>query len=129
MLQLIIEKLKAIEISDIYINIHHYGDQIIDFLKQNKDFGCNIHISDERDLLLNTGGGLKKVLSLIPKNEDLLIHNVDILSDVDLNAFVRFHQRNKSIASLLVKKEKPADIFYLIRKWNLKPGKTSKPMR
>lgn len=102
MLEHLILKLKEYQINDIIINIHHFGDQIIDFLKENSAFGCNIILSDERELLLNTGGGLKKALNYLDKDEDLLVHNVDILSDVNLNHLFQFHQNNKSIASLLV---------------------------
>lgn len=70
MLEHVILKLKAAGFTEIVINIHHFGEQILDFLKANENFGLIIHISDERDLLLDTGGELRKpVLSLkIPMN-------------------------------------------------------------
>jgi len=126
MLQLVIEKLKAIGIVDIYINIHHFGELIIEFLEEYQNFGCNIQISDERDLLLNTGGGLKKVLLKLQPNEDLLIHNVDILSDVDLSAFIKFHQRNKNMASLLVKKRETSRYLLFNEQMKLKAWKNIK---
>lgn len=65
MLEHVILKLKAAGFTEIVINIHHFGEQILDFLKANENFGLIIHISDERDLLLDTGGELRKlVLSL-----------------------------------------------------------------
>ena len=60
LLQWQIEKLKAAGITDIVINIHHFPDMIINYLKDNDNFGCNIQVSDERDALLETGGGLRK---------------------------------------------------------------------
>lgn len=126
MLQIIIEKLKAFNIEDIFINIHHFGDQIISFLEQNNNFNCNILISDERDQLLNTGGGLKKVLKKLNENENLLIHNVDILTDVDLNAFIKMHQRNKNIASLLVKKRNTSRYLLFNEQMELKAWKNIK---
>lgn len=104
MIEHLILKLKKHQITDIIINIHHFGEQIIDFLGKNNDFGCNITISDERDLLLNTGGGLKKILELLDKDEDVLVHNVDVLCDLDFSELIKFHQENESIASLLVQK-------------------------
>lgn len=126
MLQLIIEKLKAFGIIDIYINIHHFGELIIDFLEKHQNFGCNIQISDERNLLLNTGGGLKKVLKELQPNEDLLIHNVDILSNVDLAAFIKFHQRNKNMASLLVKTRETSRYLLFNKQMELKAWKNIK---
>ena len=60
MLELVILKLKEAGFNEIVINIHHFGQQIIDYLKANNNFGLTIHISDERDYLLDTGGGIKK---------------------------------------------------------------------
>ena len=104
MLQHLILKLKSYHITDIIINIHHFGQQIIDFLNENNHFGCQITISDERDLLLNTGGGLKKALSYLVDGEDLLVHNVDILSDLHFNDLMQFHKKQQATISLLVQK-------------------------
>lgn len=126
MLQMIIEKLKANGISDIFINIHHYGELIIQFLEENQNFGCNIQISDERNLLLNTGGGLKKILLGLGENEDLLIHNVDILTDFDLNKLISFHKKNQNIASLLVKKRDTSRYLLFNDQMELKAWKNIK---
>jgi len=119
MLEHLILKLKENQIIDIIINIHHFGDQIIDFLKENSNFGCNITISDERKLLLDTGGGLKKVLQYLDEEEDLLVHNVDILSDIDFNSFIQFHKNNKSLASLLVQNRKTSRYLLFNQENNL----------
>ena len=84
MLQHVILKLKQAGFSEIVINIHHFGEQIINFLQANQNFGITIHISDERDELLDTGGGIKKAAPFFSGNEPFLVHNVDILSDIDL---------------------------------------------
>ena len=126
MLQLIIEKLKAYGISEIYINIHHFGEQIIQFLKTHKNFDIDIIISDERELLLNTGGGLKKVVQELKEDEDLLIHNVDILTDFDLNQFIKYHQRHKCLASLLVKKRETSRYLLFNEQMELKAWKNIK---
>ena len=90
LLQWQIEKLKAAGIMDIVVNVHHFPDMIINYLKENDYFGCNIQISDERDMLLETGGGLRKAHKAIrrrgeeAKGEGILICNVDILSNIDI---------------------------------------------
>ena len=85
MLEHVILKLKSSGFDQIVINIHHLGNQIVDFLEANNNFGVRIEISDESDYLLDTGGGIKKATSLLCGNEPFLIHNVDILSNVDLS--------------------------------------------
>ena len=93
LLQWQIERLKAAGITDIVVNVHHFPDMIINYLRENNNFGCRISVSDERDMLLETGGGLRKAKSLLlgvgsrksgNSNEPILICNVDILSNIDL---------------------------------------------
>lgn len=100
MLQRVIENVVASGIKDIIINVHHFGEQIIEFVK-NTDLGANISISDERSLLLDTGGGLRKVIPLLD-NEPVLIHNADILTDFDLTGFISRHSSSRNDATLLV---------------------------
>ena len=98
LLQWQIEKLKAAGITDIVVNVHHFADKIIDYLRENNYFGCNIQVSDERDMLLETGGGLRKAKSLLtgvrlpisecPK-DPILICNVDILSNIDIPTLLK----------------------------------------
>ncbi|MDP4225539.1 MAG: sugar phosphate nucleotidyltransferase, partial [Bacteroidota bacterium] len=80
LLQIAIEKLKRFGYNEVIVNIHHFGEQIIDFLKANHNFDIHIEISDERDLLLDTGGGLKKAAWFFDDGQPFLVHNVDILS-------------------------------------------------
>ena len=102
MLEHVILKLKASGFTEIVINIHHFGEQIIDFLKTNNDFGLTIHISDERDRLLDTGGGIRKArLFFENSGEPFLVHNVDILSDRNLKELYDFHMQSGSVATLL----------------------------
>ncbi|GHT36874.1 mannose-1-phosphate guanylyltransferase [Bacteroidia bacterium] len=103
MLGRLIVKLKAIGCREIIINIHHLGEQIIDFLSANGNFGIDIRISDERKYLLDTGGGLKQAAQFLEGGEPFLVHNVDVLSDVDLRTFYDSH-RTESLATLLVSK-------------------------
>lgn len=82
----VIERLRAFGAERIVINIHHFGQQIIDYLDRHEHFGLDIRISDERQALLDTGGGIKKARPLFDPSSPILIHNVDILSDADLEA-------------------------------------------
>ena len=94
LLQWQIEKLKAAGITDIVVNVHHFPDQIIDYLRENNNFGCNIQVSDERYMLLETGGGLRKAHPLLTSNlsplasSPILVCNVDILSNIDIPALL-----------------------------------------
>ena len=80
----VVQKLKAAGYERIVVNVHHFAQQIVDYLKANDNFGLDIRISDESDQLLETGGGIKKALPLFDPREPILIHNVDILSNLDL---------------------------------------------
>ena len=104
MLEHVIEKLKSVGFDEIIINVHHFADQIKDFLKANDDFGITIHISDETDMLLDTGGGIKKAAPYF--NEPVLIHNVDILSNIDLKELYDYHLSSGNDSTLLVSPRK-----------------------
>lgn len=97
LLQWQIEKLKAAGITDIVVNVHHFPDMIIDFLKQNDNFGCHIAISDERDMLLDTGGGLRKAKQILASSpaSPILVCNVDILSNINLNNLLKAYNPNE----------------------------------
>ena len=99
----VIEKLKAAGCKKIVINIHHFGDMIIDYVKSQNNFGVEILFSDERQMLLETGGAIKHAVDLLG-DEPFLIHNVDILSNVDLKALIAAHNESGSAATLLVSK-------------------------
>lgn len=113
MLERVINRLKAHGITEIVINIHHFGEKIIDFVKENNNFGINIYISDERDLLLDTGGGILKAQQWLDGNEPIIIHNADILTDFDLHKMVEQHINSNADATLLVADRKTARYFYI----------------
>lgn len=102
--------LREAGIEHIVVNVHHFADKVIDFIegrkveksKSQKDIW--IDISDERDLLLDTGGGLKKASPLFSGKENVLIHNVDILSNVDLKGVEDFHKKQGNLVTLCVSK-------------------------
>lgn len=95
-------KLKEAGVDHIVVNVHHFADQIIDYLKANNNFGLDIRISDERENLLDTGGGLLNARSLFNPNEPILIHNVDILSNVRIHDFYYLDPDFNNVATLIV---------------------------
>jgi NDP-sugar pyrophosphorylase family protein len=102
-LGLLINKLKKIGFDHFLVNIHHHGQLIIDYLNENNNFGVQIQISDERAELLDTGGAIQKARGFFKGNEPVLVHNVDIVSDVNLTALLSTHNYNKSLATLCVR--------------------------
>ncbi|RNC66230.1 nucleotidyltransferase family protein [Proteiniphilum sp. X52] len=95
LLQHAIEKLKAAGFDEIIINAHHFAGQIIDFVEANRHFGIHIEFSDEREKLLDTGGGIKKASPFFNDNKPFLVHNVDILSNIDLRKLYEAHARSR----------------------------------
>ena len=91
----VILNLAAAGVERIVVNVHHFAGQIIDYLKDNDNFGLDIRISDETDGLLETGGGIKKAAPLFDPADPILIHNVDILSNVDLREFYQVASRSE----------------------------------
>ena len=98
----VIERLAAAGVDRIVVNVHHFAQQIIDYLEDNGNFGLDIRISDETSNLLDTGGGIKKAAPLFDPSAPILIHNVDILSNVDLGKFYRLSVDDAADAVLLV---------------------------
>lgn len=105
-----IGKLKNAGISEVVVNVHHFAGQVIKYIQSN-DFGINVHISDERELLLETGGGLKKAAPFFGGDETILIYNVDILSNIDLSQLVTEHLKSRALATLAVRKRETQRYF------------------
>lgn len=103
LLGIIINNLKNFGFKEVVINVHHFADQIYQFLDENKNFGINIRISDEQDLLLDTGGGLLKAKSLLMDGDPILVHNVDIITNLNLKDLYSFHCTTKALATMAVK--------------------------
>ena len=101
-----IKYLQSYGINDFVINIFHFGEQIVEFLKEHDHFGANIEISDEKDQLLETGGGLVFARRFLDDGEDFLILNADILTDLNITEFVEYHQEKKDFATLAVSDRK-----------------------
>ena len=91
----VILNLAAAGVERIVVNVHHFAEQIIDYLQDNDNFGLDIRISDETAGLLETGGGIKKAAPLFDSTAPILIHNVDILSNVDLREFYQIASQSE----------------------------------
>ena len=103
LLEITLSRLSAFGIRDVIINAHHFAGKIVDYLKAHKNFGMRIEVSRE-DMLLDTGGGLKKAswffLEDSAADEPFILHNVDVLSTIDLRLMVRVHLEQKALATL-----------------------------
>lgn len=111
-LHLAVEKCTAHGFGDIIVNVHHFADMVEkEILKLNK-MGYKISVSDEREKLLETGGGLYKARDFFD-DTPFLIYNVDIISDLDISSLYRFHTEKKGLATLAVR-HRPGNRFYLI---------------
>lgn len=102
LLERTIGRLKAAGVERLVINIHHFGEQIVSFLEEHDHFGMDIRVSDERQCLLDTGGGLLKARELFHPGAAVLVHNVDILTDVNLRDLAAWHERQDAYATLVV---------------------------
>lgn len=126
-----VEKLKAAGATRIVVNVHHLAKMIEDYLASNDNFHTDIRISDESLKLLDTGGGIKKARSLFRTDEPILIHNVDILSNVDLAGF--YHDHANHDAALLVSERKTKRYLLFsddmrLRGWtNIETGEVRSP--
>ncbi|MDA3952356.1 MAG: nucleotidyltransferase family protein [Bacteroidales bacterium] len=126
MLELVIKKLINTGVNEIIINVHYLADQIIDFLKSKNNFGIRIEISDETDELLDTGGGLKKASWFFNDNEPFILHNVDVISNIDLREMLNHHNNNKALATLAVRKRTSSRYFIFNKKQELSGWENTK---
>src|SRR5713101_5687136 len=106
LLEITLSRLLASGIREVIINVHHFADAILDYLKTNDNFGIHIEVSRE-DVLLDTGGGLKKAAYFFLEDskrlsEPFILHNVDVISTIDLGRMVQFHTESQALATLAV---------------------------
>ncbi len=111
LLEINIVNLQRFGIRDVIVNVHHFADQIEQVLADNNGFGSQVQVSDERAEVLETGGGLKKAIPLLRDTEDILVMNVDILSDFDLNRMILQHKRSTALATLAVQQRSSSRYF------------------
>lgn len=111
LLQRNIEYLQQYNITDVVVNIHHFPEQIIDAIEQNKGWGSNVVISDESDEVLETGGGLMKARYLLDGGKPFISLNVDILTNLDLNKLMAFHNQYKPLVTFGVTNRKSSRVL------------------
>ncbi|GAC1621607.1 MAG: nucleotidyltransferase family protein [Candidatus Acidiferrum sp.] len=106
LLEITFSRLRSFGVSEVIINVHHFADMVIDYLRANNNFGMRIEVSRE-DVLLDTGGGLKKAAWFFLEDssridEPFVLHNVDVLSTIDLSRMLHFHTEHHALATLAV---------------------------
>lgn len=111
LLEILTTRLKRFGIEEVIINIHHFADQIIDYVAEHKQFGIDIKFSDERNQLLDTGGGIKHAQWFLDDGNPFLVHNVDVLSSIDINAFAAYHKKSGFMATLAVRNRNTSRYF------------------
>lgn len=111
LLQRNIEYLQQYGIKDVVVNVHHFADQIMDAVKKNNGWGSNIIISDEKDEVLETGGGLLKARPLLEDGRPFITLNVDILTDLNINKLLAFHEQHKPLISFGISDRKTSRYF------------------
>lgn len=105
LLEIALSRLSSFGIREVIVNVHHFADMIVDYLKDNAGFGMRVEVSRE-EVLLDTGGGLKKAADFFLRNssseEPFILHNVDVISTIDLRRMTQFHAENRALATLAV---------------------------
>jgi len=115
LLELTLARLRAFGICDVIINTHHFADRVADYLRAHHDFAMHIEISRE-EVLLDTGGGLKQAAHFFDTGSDadepFLVHNVDVISNIDFSKMLSFHQAHQALATLAVQ-DRPTSRYLL----------------
>jgi NDP-sugar pyrophosphorylase family protein len=121
LLEITLTRLRSSGISDVIINVHHLADSIVEYLKINNSFGMKLEISRE-DILLDTGGGLKKAAHFFLEDkldEPFLLHNVDVISSIDIGRMIQFHLENYALATLAVQERETSRYLLFDRQLQL----------
>jgi mannose-1-phosphate guanylyltransferase len=134
LLEITLARLRAFGIHDVIVNVHHFADKVISFLAEHKNFAMHIEVSRE-DVLLDTGGGLKKASWFFPEHSDpagepFILHNVDVVSTIDLQRIVQFHQNNQALATLAVQQRESSRLLLFDEQLQLcgrRAGREAKP--
>jgi len=152
LLEITLVRLHSFGINEVIINVHHFADMVVDYLKSRKNFGMRLEISREDDLLLDTGGGLKKAAwfflgdasrqgttPVVPKRtgntralapeEPFLLHNVDVISNIDLRRMLQFHNEHCALATLAVQSRESSRLLLFNDRLQLagRAGSTATP--
>jgi mannose-1-phosphate guanylyltransferase len=107
LLEITLTRLSTVGVREVIVNVHHFADQVVSYLKAHNNFGMHIEISREEELL-DTGGGLKKAGWFLRdaegRDEPFLLHNVDVISTIDLSRMVNVHRENDALVTLATQK-------------------------
>jgi NDP-sugar pyrophosphorylase family protein len=109
LLEITLARLRSVGVTEVIVNVHHFADMVSGYLQSHDNFGMKIEVSREDDALLDTGGGLKKAAHFFlenSSNEPFILHNVDVISTIDLERMIRAHKQNSALATLAVKSRK-----------------------
>jgi NDP-sugar pyrophosphorylase family protein len=128
LLEITLRRLREFRIREVIVNVHHFADMVVGYLKKNDDFGMRIEISREEQLL-DTGGGLKKAAWFFQEDsgdpdEPFVLHNVDVLSTIDLGRMMKFHRQHQALATLAVQ-ERETSRYLLFDEQNQLCGRRS----
>jgi mannose-1-phosphate guanylyltransferase len=125
LLEITLSRLRRFGVSDVIINVHHFADKIVAYLKESDNFGMRIEISRE-EALLDTGGGLKKAAWFLRDSDNhsgeeapFILHNVDVLTTIDLGRLLQFHAENQALATLAVQARKTSRYLLFDEKLHL----------
>jgi len=130
LLEITLCRLRSFGVSEVIVNVHHFADMVVDYLKANNNFDLRLEISRE-DVLLDTGGGLKKAAWFFlndsgHSDEPFILHNVDVISTIDLRHMLESHVRNQALATLAVQSRETSR-YLLFNEQDLLCGRRSKP--
>lgn len=128
LLEITLARLREFGVREVIVNVHHFADMIVDYLKANENFGMRVEISRE-EVLLDTGGGLKKAAWFFLEDsgradEPFILHNVDVISTIDLGRMVQFHREHQALATLAVQ-ERETSRYLLFDEQGLLCGRLS----
>ncbi len=122
MLEITITRLRQFGVREVIINVHHFADLMIEYLKRKNNFGMRVEISQE-DVLLDTGGGLKKAAWFFREDgrsaAPFILHNVDVISTIDIGQMLAFHQQNQALATLAVQERETSRYLLFDEQWQL----------
>jgi NDP-sugar pyrophosphorylase family protein len=105
LLEITLTRLRDAGVTDVIVNVHHFADQVAEHLQKHRGFGMRVELSREDELLLDTGGGLKQAGWFFAQDtEPFLLHNVDVLSNIDLCRLMNEHKRSGALATVAVQK-------------------------
>lgn len=120
LLEITLGRIASLGIREVIVNVHHFADAIVEYLQEHHNFGLRIEISSE-EILLDTGGGLKKAAWFFAgDSEPFLLHNVDVISTIDLRRMVQFHNEHQALATLAVQARKTSRSLLFDREGQLR---------